>query len=159
MHIKILMLDPLGRNSIFQASRTGGCCITKISGEPILCPYRTQDKSEARMLTRTQIGNATTEELERLQARIEAELEGRRAEERDHEGGVEIPESRETPAGTFRWQMRECGHKDRCNKCKGGERHGPYLYRFYYRNGKRRSEYIPLKKARALGLERPPVPR
>jgi hypothetical protein len=116
--------------------------------------------SGARMLTRTQIGNATTEELGRLQARIEAELEGRRAEERDHEGGVEILAcSRETSAGTFRWQMRECGHKDRCNKCKSGERHGPYLYRFYYRNGKRHSEYISLKKARALGLERPPVPR
>ena len=112
------------------------------------------------MLTRTQIGNATTEELERLQARIEAELKGRKeAEERDHEGGVEIPENHETSAGTFQWQMRECGHKDRCNKCKSGERHGPYLYRFYYRDGKRRSDYISLKKARALGLERPPVSR
>jgi hypothetical protein len=38
-------------------------------------------------------------------------------------------------------------------------RHGPYLYRFYYRDRKRHSEYISLKKARALGLERPPVPR
>ncbi len=110
------------------------------------------------MLTRTQIENATTEELGRLQARIEAELGGRRAE-RDHEGGAEILESRETSAGTFQWQMRECGHKERCNKCKSGKRHGPYLYRFYYRDGKRRSEYIPLKKARAFGLERPPVPR
>ena len=50
----------------------------------------------------------------------------------------------------------------RCNKCKSGKRHGPYLYRFYYRDRKRHSEdiseYISLKKARALGLERPPVP-
>ena len=53
--------------------------------------------------------------------------------------------------------MRECGHKERCNKCKSGKRHGPYLYRFYYRDGKRHSEYISLKKARALGLERPAV--
>jgi hypothetical protein len=116
------------------------------------------------MLTRTQIENATTEELERLRVRIEAELEGRRgeAEERDHEShesAVEVVESHETPAGTFQWQMRQCGHKERCNKCKSGKRHGPYLYRFYYRDGKRHSEYIPLKKARALGLERPPVPR
>ena len=112
------------------------------------------------MLTKTQIENATTEELKRLQARIEAELEGRReAEERDHQSSVEVLESHETPGGTFQWQMRQCGHKERCNKCKSGKRHGPYLYRFYYRDGKRHSEYIPLKKARALGLERPPIPR
>src|SRR5688572_6456729 len=102
--------------------------------------YRTQDTSEARMLTRTQIENATTQELERLRLRIEAELEGREAEERDHQSAaVEVLESHETPAGTFQWQMRECGHKDRCNKCKSGKRHGPYLYRFYYHDGKRRS--------------------
>jgi hypothetical protein len=112
------------------------------------------------MLTRTQIENATTEELKRLQARIEAELQGRReAEERGHQSAVEVLKSHETPAGTFQWQMRECGHKERCNKCKSDKRHGPYLYRFYYRDGKRHSEYIPLKKAHALGLERPPVPR
>jgi hypothetical protein len=124
----------------------------------MLWPYRTQDKSEARMLTSTQIENATTEELERLRVRIEAELEDRRGtKERDHESAVEVLESHETSAGTFQWQMRECGHKDRCNKCKSGKRHGPYLYRFYYRDRKRHSEYISLKKARALGLERPPV--
>jgi hypothetical protein len=39
----------------------------------MLWPYRTQDKSEARMLTSTQIENATTEELERLRVRIEAD--------------------------------------------------------------------------------------
>ena len=113
------------------------------------------------MLTRTQIENATTEELERLRGRFDAELEGRRgAEERGHdESAVEILESHEMPAGTFQWQMRQCGHKERCNKCKSGKRHGPYLYRFYYRDGKRHSEYISLKKARVLAMERPPVPR
>ncbi len=113
------------------------------------------------MLTRAQIENATTEELERMRIRIEAELEGRRgAGERGHdESALEVLESHETPTGTFQWQMRECGHKQRCDKCKSGKRHGPYLYRFYYRDRKRHSEYISLKKARALGLERPPVPR
>jgi hypothetical protein len=126
-----------------------------------VCLCRTQDMCEARMLTRTQIENATTEELEQMRTRIEDELEGRReAEESGHEGAaLQVPKSHETPAGTFQWQMRECGYKDRCDKCKSGKRHGPYLYRFYYRDGKRHSEYIPLKKARALGLERPPVPR
>src|SRR5215207_2032745 len=124
----------------------------------MLWSYRTQDTTGARMLTRTQIENATTEELERLRIRIEAELQGRRgAEERDGESAVEVLKSHETPAGTFQWQMRECGHKDRCNKCKSGKRHGPYLYRFYYRAGKRHSEYIRLSKARVLGLERPAV--
>ncbi len=95
------------------------------------------------MLTRAQIENATTEELERLRIRIEAELEGRRgAGERDHQSAFEVLENHKTPAGTFQWQMRECGHKERCNKCKSGKRHGPYLYRFYYRDGKRHNEYI-----------------
>ena len=108
------------------------------------------------MLTTTEIESATTEELERLRVRIEAELEGRRkSEERGHQSSVEVLESNDTPAGTFQWQMRKCGHKERCNKCKSGKRHGPYLYRFYYLDGKRHSEYISLKKARALGLERP----
>jgi hypothetical protein len=110
------------------------------------------------MLTRTQIENATMEELERMRVRIETELERRREDkEPDHESAVEVLEYHETSAGTFQWQMRECGHKDRCNKCKSGKRHGPYLYRFYYRDRKRHSEYISLEKARALGLERPPV--
>jgi hypothetical protein len=107
--------------------------------------YRTQDTSGARMLTKTQIENATTEELEGLRVWIVAELEGRGAEERNQESTVKVLENHERPAGTFQWQMRECGHKDRCNKCKSGKRHGPYLYRFYYRDGKRRSEYISLK--------------
>src|SRR5215218_9490240 len=99
------------------------------------------------MLSRTQIENATTEELERLLVRIEAELEERGPQERDHdshESAIEVLEGHETPAGTFQWQMRECGHKERCNKCKSGKRHGPYLYRFYYRDRKRHSEYISL---------------
>ena len=111
------------------------------------------------MLTWTQIENATTEELKRMRVRIETELERRReVKEPNHESAVEVLEYHETSAGTFQWQMRACGHKDRCNKCKSGKRHGPYLYRFYYRDRKRYSEYISLKEARTLGLERPPVP-
>ena len=54
------------------------------------------------MLTKTQIEKATTEELEQLRVRIEAELEGRReAEERDHESAIEVLKSHETPAGTI----------------------------------------------------------
>jgi vacuolar-type H+-ATPase subunit E/Vma4 len=50
--------------------------------------------SGARMLTRTQIENATTEELERMRTRIEAELEGRREDgERDHQSALEVLEN------------------------------------------------------------------
>jgi hypothetical protein len=63
------------------------------------------------MLTSLQIENATTEKLKRLRVRIEAELESRRGtKKRDHESVVEVLESQETSAGTFQWQMRECGH-------------------------------------------------
>ncbi len=84
-------------------------------------------------------------------------MEGRGAEERNCESAVEVLKSQTIPAGPFQWQMRQCGHKERCNKCKSGKRHGPYLYRFYYRDGKRHSEYISLKTRASLGLERPPV--
>jgi hypothetical protein len=38
---------------------------------------------------------------------------------------------------------------------QNGGRHGPYLYCYYYENGKRKSEYIPLAQAAKWGLERP----
>lgn len=66
-----------------------------------------------------------------------------------------VLETIEIPEGSYQWQMCECGHKDRCRKCKNGERHGPYLYCYYYENGQRKSEYIPLAQAAKWGLERP----
>ena len=105
------------------------------------------------MLTRTQIETATTAELEKLARRLSAELEHRREEE-EHS---EALKSQDTLSGTYRWEMVECGHKDRCKRCKSGRKHGPYLYRYYYRDGKQRSEYVALAKARALGFERPPL--
>src|SRR5215203_408936 len=68
----------------------------------MLWSYRTQAKSEARMLTSTQIENVTTEELERLRVRIEAELEGRRgAKERDNESAVEVLRATRRPLALF----------------------------------------------------------
>lgn len=49
--------------------------------------------------------------------------------------------------GTYQWEYRECGHKYRCNHCKSGKGHGPYLY--HYRSdepGKRRGYYIKLSE-------------
>lgn len=119
------------------------------------------------MLSRKQITAAPTEELEQLLERIESELERREQEaeqrrqnakrerERWLRDQTRVLETIETPEGSFQWQMRECGHKDRCRKCKNGERHGPYLYCYFYENGKRKSEYIPLVQAAEWGLERP----
>jgi hypothetical protein len=59
-------------------------------------------------LTKMQIENATTQELKRLQDRIEAELQGREAQERDHESStVEVLERHKTPAGTFLQERQE----------------------------------------------------
>jgi hypothetical protein len=112
------------------------------------------------VLTKTRLGRATVGELESLKARIEAELAGR-----EEEWGNKAPagsdgplEEHVTPTGSYRWEMVECGHKDRCKRCKSGLRHGPYLYRYYRKHGKQKSEYVKLSESRALGFERPPAP-
>jgi hypothetical protein len=110
---------------------------------------------------------ATTEHLERLEQRIKTELERRvlvaeqkrqnakQERERWLRDQTTVLETIETPEGSYQWEMRECGHKDRCRKCKNGERHGPYLYCYYYEDGRRKSKYIPLEQATELGLRRP----
>ena len=100
------------------------------------------------MLTKTQLSTAKTTELERLKSRIETELEKRREEEEQRQQRPK-PESTErlffsSRDGHYQWEYRQCGHKERCKRCKSGQRHGPYLYRYFYRNGKYRSEYIKL---------------
>src|SRR5919107_3919896 len=101
------------------------------------------------MPTKTQLKTAQTEELERLQQRIAAELEDRR-----HDKGKQ----RESPdpkdrlfysghTGTYRWEYVSCGHSERCKRCKSGRKHGPYLYRYFYKDGKQRSEYVKLSEA------------
>jgi hypothetical protein len=95
------------------------------------------------MLTQTQLRNAKTGELQRLKRRIEAELQRRR--EGPDGASSKVLERRDTPGGTYQWEMVECGHKERCKKCKSGKKHGPYLYRYFYKNGKYTSQYIRLK--------------
>ncbi len=108
------------------------------------------------MLTSTQIEAADTRELERLSGRIEAELERRRAPDRMKDGSDrQVLESHDTPRGTYQWEMVRCGHPERCKKCQSGEKHGPYLYRYFYKDGRRTSEYVRLKDAERLGFSRP----
>lgn len=108
------------------------------------------------MLTSTQIEAAGTRELERLSGRIEAELESRRARDRTEEDSDRrVLESHDTPRGTYQWEMVRCGHLERCKKCQDGEKHGPYLYRYFYKDGRRTSEYVRLKEADSLGFSRP----
>ena len=52
-----------------------------------------------------------------------------------------MAEERPASAGTLRLEMVKCA-KDRCNKCKAGEGHGPYWYLYFRRNGKLTSRYI-----------------
>lgn len=100
------------------------------------------------MLTDTQLRTATTSELEQLQIRIRKELE-RRAEpdlER-HKHDQQTAKDQlfySGHTGHYQWEYVACGNKDRCRKCKGGEKHGPYLYRYFYKDGTQKSEYIRL---------------
>jgi hypothetical protein len=93
------------------------------------------------MLTPTQLDNATTPELETLRNRIEAELTRRELAQKEPAPGHQMVEERPTSAGTLRLEMVKCG-KDRCKKCERGERHGPYWYLYFRRNGKLISRYI-----------------
>jgi hypothetical protein len=93
------------------------------------------------MLTRTQLENATTPELEAVRNRIEAELARRELAEREPAVGCQVVEERPASAGTLRLEMVKCG-KERCKKCERGEGHGPYWYLYFRRNGKLTSRYI-----------------
>jgi hypothetical protein len=125
----------------------------------------TQDKPGGgpTVLTKTQLRTAKLIELERLKARIEAELEERREQEeqRKHrqEPGIKERLVFSTKDGHYQWEYRQCGHKERCKRCKDGKRHGPYLYRYLYRDGKYRSEYIKLSELakHPVAPPRPPV--
>ena len=113
------------------------------------------------MLTKTQLRTAKTIELERLKARIEAELVERREQEQQRKQRQE-PVANErlffsSKDGHYQWEYRQSGHKERCKRCQSGKRHGPYLYRYLYRDGKYRSEYIKLSEL-AKHLDAPPRP-
>ena len=84
---------------------------------------------------------------------IENELWRRRVQE--EEDARNVLESHDTPQGTYQWEMVRCGHSERCKKCRAGEKHGPYLHRYAYKDGRRMSEYIRLKDAERLGFSRP----
>ena len=113
------------------------------------------------MLTKTQLRTAKIIELERLKTRIEAELEERREQEEQRKQSQERSAKERlffsSKDGHYQWEYRHCGHKERCKRCKSGKRHGPYLYRYHYRDGKYRSEYIKLSEL-AKHPDAPPRP-
>lgn len=92
------------------------------------------------MLTETQIAGAATGELERLAARVEAELTRRQLAGREEGGGRSVVEERPTPGGCYRLEKVRCG-KDNC-RCAGGELHGPYWYLYARKNGRLTSRYV-----------------
>ena len=112
------------------------------------------------MFTQTQLRDARTAELERLKVSIEIELQKRGEEEKRQRW--QKPESLQSlffssKDGHYQWEYRQCGHKERCKRCKSGQKHGPYLYRYSYRDGKYRSQYIKLSEL-AKHPEAPPHP-
>ncbi len=104
------------------------------------------------MLTRSQLEAAETTELEKLADRVKAELERRREQKEMEKASREVLESHDTPQGTYQWEMVRCGHPE---QCQSGEKHGPYLYRYLYKDGRRTSQYIRLKDAERIGFSRP----
>jgi hypothetical protein len=104
------------------------------------------------MLTRTQIENATTAELEELRDRIEAELARRELADRETPESRAIVEERPHRTGTLRRELVRCG-KDRCKKCAKGPAHGPYWYLYFRRNGKLTSRYIGKELPAEMGAE------
>ncbi len=100
------------------------------------------------MLTKTQLRTAKTAELERLQSRIAAELDARRQQEAiQQQEATSLGKERlfySGHRGTYQWEYVQCGNKDRCKKCKQDTKHGPYLYRYFYKDSKQKSEYIKL---------------
>ena len=87
------------------------------------------------MLTKTQLQAATISELLSLHSRIQEELETRRQQKEQGVSGT---------GGHYQWEFVSCGHKERCLKCKSGQKHGPYLYRYFSKDGKQKSQYIKL---------------
>ena len=96
------------------------------------------------MLTKTQLSTAKTIELERLKTRIEAELDERRKQEQQESTTPKEQLFYSGQVGTYQWEYVSCGRSERCRKCHSGKKHGPYLYRYFYRDGKQKSEYIKL---------------
>ena len=43
--------------------------------------------------------------------------------------------------GVYRQEFTRC-NKERCKKCREGEGHGPYWYRYWWEDGKTRKKYI-----------------
>jgi hypothetical protein len=112
------------------------------------------------MLTKTQLRTAKTSELERLRARIDSELDERHQQVEKKRQQMSNPKERlffSSQAGHYQWEFRQCGHKNRCKRCQSGHKHGPYLYRYFYRDGKYRSQYIKLSEL-AKHPDAPPRP-
>ncbi len=50
--------------------------------------------------------------------------------------------------GSLQVEWRRCG-KAGC-RCARGERHGPYVYRYWYEGGRRHKAYVPRARVRAV---------
>jgi hypothetical protein len=104
------------------------------------------------MLSDTQLGAAEAAELRALRERIDAELARRERDRRDGErspspGGEGSPsrevvgQGRAGGSGYYQLEKVRWGKRG-CKKCAEGPAHGPYLYRYFRKDGRMRSEYV-----------------
>ncbi|MBV9455264.1 MAG: hypothetical protein JOZ19_14300 [Rubrobacter sp.] len=79
------------------------------------------------LLTKTQLTNAETEELEDSRSRIEGELSSTTCRLSGGSLAASSRRVRTATAGMLRLEHVKCG-KERCKKCIEGEGHGTYWY-------------------------------
>jgi hypothetical protein len=80
-----------------------------------------------------------TETLRGLRDWIEHILDKRELDDDDLSEDAEIVER--TSNGTIVEERVKCGDES-CSCMSGGEKHGPYKYRYYYQNGDLKSKYL-----------------
>jgi len=81
------------------------------------------------------------ETLESLHKWVDEILEYRHQEIREDELPDEAELVREDDKGTIVEEKVKCGDES-CACMSGGEKHGPYRYRYYYERGELKSEYL-----------------
>jgi hypothetical protein len=99
-------------------------------------------------------------QLEALRSKVSS-LQDRRLEEqvfKDAEARRWAAEERESKSGDgsghVRWEMVRCND---CPRCKAGIKpHGPYLYRYFWKDGKLKSKYLGKKISSGEATERYP---
>ena len=90
-----------------------------------------------------------------MAGRIENELGRRQAQEEEDAAGNVLENHTIRHGGPTSGRWCAVVTPSAARSVGRGEKHGPYLYRYAYKDGRRVSEYIRLKDAERLGFSRP----